>query len=278
MNRVPPAPPYCSGTSIPIRPSSKYLGISAGSIFPAFSITITRGRTSSAANAATTSRNISSSSESSVSAEEVVVSACIALPDSRLNCAGTHHWIAVLASPRRFELRHVAERPVHTPFGWRMRVGGDQKSEEFRSIQRAPHLCPAEEEALLRSKAVDDRLGMRGEGSLHRRIGDSQTPEVPDVLAKRQLTLHVRGRIEHGVRIELFDNLLRLRVVARSIFLAPPVPHVAESVELPALVVEGVRHLVSDHGAHRTIIQSVIGIWIVEGRLQYSRREHDLVE
>src|SRR5215210_2800189 len=78
MNSVPPAPPYCSGTSMPMSPSSKYLGRSAGSILPAFSISATRGRTSSWANEATASRNMSSSSERSVSAElEEVVSVCM---------------------------------------------------------------------------------------------------------------------------------------------------------------------------------------------------------
>ncbi len=50
-------------------PSWKYFGSSAGSILPAFSISATRGRTSSCANAATASRNIVSSSERSVSAD-----------------------------------------------------------------------------------------------------------------------------------------------------------------------------------------------------------------
>src|SRR5438876_6067301 len=77
MKRLPPAPPNSSGTSIPMRPRSKYLGSSAGSIFPAFSISATRGRTCSSAKAATALRNMISSSERRVSAPpdgEVVVS------------------------------------------------------------------------------------------------------------------------------------------------------------------------------------------------------------
>src|SRR5215210_1644632 len=69
MKSEPPAPPYSSGTSIPMSPRSKYLGSSTGSILPAFSISATRGRTSSSAHAATASRNMISSSERSVSAE-----------------------------------------------------------------------------------------------------------------------------------------------------------------------------------------------------------------
>ncbi|MDZ7631466.1 MAG: hypothetical protein U5K74_08995 [Gemmatimonadaceae bacterium] len=68
----PPAPPADSGNSMPIRPISKYFAMTAGSIFPASSIARTRGATSSAANAATASRNMVSSSESWVSAGRAV--------------------------------------------------------------------------------------------------------------------------------------------------------------------------------------------------------------
>src|ERR1019366_6487808 len=58
----PPPPPYFSGTWIPIIPSSKYFGISSGSIFPARSMAATRGRISPSTNDATASRNALSSS------------------------------------------------------------------------------------------------------------------------------------------------------------------------------------------------------------------------
>ena len=88
----------------------------------------------------------------------------------------------------------------------------------------------------------------------------------------------MRRGVEHGVGVELRDDLVRFRLVFRRVFLRPPVTHVAELVELPALVIERMRHLVSDDGAHCSVIQRVIGIGIVEGRLQNSRREHDLIE
>src|SRR6266550_4729982 len=99
MNSVPPAPPYWSGTSIPMRPSWKYLGSSAGSIFPAFSISATRGRTSSSANAATASRNMISSSERRVSAdgEVVVVSVGIDTDSGSLE----HHFGKLLVQTER---------------------------------------------------------------------------------------------------------------------------------------------------------------------------------
>jgi hypothetical protein len=74
----PPAPPYRSSTSIPMSPRSKYLGTSSGSNFPARSIVFTRGATSSAANAATASRNMISSSVSVVSGGRASVALVIA--------------------------------------------------------------------------------------------------------------------------------------------------------------------------------------------------------
>src|SRR5947207_9262905 len=135
------------------------------------------------------------------------------LPDSRLVGSGTHHRISILASPRRFELRHVAKRTVDAPLCRRMRIRGDQESQKRRSIELAPYLGPAEEEALLRREAIDDRLRMGRECSLHRRVRDGETTEISDVLAERELTLHVGCGVEHGVRIELLDDLLRLSVV-----------------------------------------------------------------
>src|SRR6478735_7298553 len=69
----PAAPPYSSGTSIPMSPISKYCRTSAGSMRPARSISSTRGFTSEAANDATASRKAISSSDSSVSAGRVPV-------------------------------------------------------------------------------------------------------------------------------------------------------------------------------------------------------------
>src|SRR5258705_9634748 len=110
MKSVPPAPPYCSGTSIPISPRSKYLGRRVGSILPAFSISATRGRTSSSANAATASRNMTSSSERSVRAVgEDVVSVCT-YADA---CSLENDFGQLLVQPerRRHAEAHLRETP-----------------------------------------------------------------------------------------------------------------------------------------------------------------------
>ena len=60
-------------------------------------------------------------------------------------------------------------------------------------------------------------------------------------------------------------------------FRAPPVAKHAVRIELAALVVEAVAHLVADDRADRTVIDRRIGVRIEERRLQDRRREGDLV-
>ena len=57
MKKVAPAPPYCSGISTPMIPSSKQASISSRGILDSSSIFRTRGRTFSSAKSRTTSRN-----------------------------------------------------------------------------------------------------------------------------------------------------------------------------------------------------------------------------
>ena len=66
MKKVAPAPPWRSGISIPMIPSSKHASISSRGILASRSIFATTGRSSASANWRTWSRNICSSSERSV--------------------------------------------------------------------------------------------------------------------------------------------------------------------------------------------------------------------
>ncbi len=117
---------------------------------------------------------------------------------------------------------------------------------------------------------------MRGRGLLPRVPRHDQAAEVGDVLAQRQLAVDVNG-VDGDELVELIHHPLRLRGVVLGIRRGPPVVQVALAVELPALVVESVRHLVPDHGAHRAVVERVVGSRIVIGRLQDAGREHDLV-
>ena len=67
MKNEPPAPPSSEGMSIPMSPSSANLGISSRSYSPACSMLALRGAISAWAKSRTAERNISSSSDRTVS-------------------------------------------------------------------------------------------------------------------------------------------------------------------------------------------------------------------
>src|SRR5207244_11939089 len=58
----------------------------------------------------------------------------------------------------------------------------------------------------------------------------------------------------------------------------PPVTQVTNGVELTALVVEPVRHLVTDDGAHTTVVHRVVGRRVEKGGLENARGKGDVVE
>src|ERR1035437_2729189 len=200
------------------------------------------------------------------------------LPDAWQDRTRTHHRITSLAPPGCPELGHVAQWPIPPPFRWRVLVGTDLPTEELRPGDLAPHLRPSEEEALFRGEAVDLCARIIAERALHRRVRNGESAEVSDVLAERQLSVHVRGWIEHRVRVELPHDLVSFRDVERPIFLAPPVAEIAGLVVLSPLIVERVRHLVPDDGTHRTIVHRFIRVRIEERRLQDSGGKYDLVQ
>ena len=74
VKKLAPAPPSSSGTSIPIRPISKSIGIRSASISAAASIRMARSASSDSAKSRTASRNSRSSSERLVSAGRDAVS------------------------------------------------------------------------------------------------------------------------------------------------------------------------------------------------------------
>ena len=57
----------------------------------------------------------------------------------------------------------------------------------------------------------------------------------------------------------------------------PPVGQRARAVELAALVVEAVGHLVADHRADAAVVDRHVGVRVEERRLQDGGREDDLV-
>src|SRR5690242_7885007 len=94
-------------------------------------------------------------------------------PDARAKRFRANHRVTILAAPRRFELRHVAQRPVHAPFRRRMRIRVDLRLCRGIALQLAPHLRPAEEESLFRGEAIDvRRTALLRHRALHREISN----------------------------------------------------------------------------------------------------------
>src|SRR3954469_17955635 len=144
----PPAPPHRSGTSMPMRPSSKNLGMRLGSNRAASSMLETRGRTSDSANSRTESRNRPSSSERVVSAAGASVRrSCIGW-GSGSGSAGSG---AVIISPgrKRYNPRRLGhlKRPRASP----QRRGGLAPLDPLR--HRRKHL-PRDLHALGQSRVL----------------------------------------------------------------------------------------------------------------------------
>src|ERR1700680_4523099 len=152
---------------MPMSPSSKYFGSSAGSILPAFSISATRGRTSSSANAATTSRNIVSSSERSVSADgEAVVSVGID-PDAgslkdhfRQFVVQSERWSHTIPHPRA-RLSNLGHHSWNVRS--RMPAGGE-------------HVGKNNHPSRSRADTVGESFADVGIGELHVRVPDDNVP------------------------------------------------------------------------------------------------------
>src|SRR6266542_2345621 len=79
------------------------------------------------------------------------------------------------------------------------------------------------------------------------------------------------------VFVELLHDAISSRIELLEIILRPPHYQVSVRVELRARVVEAMRHFVTNDGADTAIVERVVRLRIVEGRLQNSRGKNDLV-
>ena len=113
-------------------------------------------------------------------------------------------------------------------------------------------------------------------------MGNAQAALVGDVLAQAEGAVGHNRRLavlggQHLDRVELLYEDVGLGLERSSVLLRPPVVHVAVLVEVAALVVEPVGHLVADHHADGTVVHGVVSLGVVERRLEDGCREADLV-
>src|SRR4051812_542057 len=80
------------------------------------------------------------------------------------------------------------------------------------------------------------------------------------------------------IAIVLGGELVPERLKGGRIGRQPPGAQDALGIGLGALIIESMAHLVANDAADRTIVDGSIGVWIKERRLQYRRREDNLIE
>ena len=177
----------------------------------------------------------------------------------------------------------VAQRGVDAPLAQRVYVELGETCDLLVADVLRPELCVGQIEALFGGEAVD-RCGLllAFERIVVGRVGDAQTALVGDVLAQAERAVGEEGRLiplggQYLDRIELLDQNVGLGLERGGVLFGPPVVHVAVLVEVAALVVESVGHLVADHHADGAVVHRVVGVGVVERRLENGGREADFV-
>ncbi len=134
-----------------------------------------------------------------------------------------------------------------------MAVGQDPLPEVGVAELAAPGLRVADEEPLVAGQSADDGRRLAMQRQLPGVIGGGQAGDVGDVLAQRLGPVHVHVR-ERAIGVELGRQLRRRGLEVIEVLGRPPVQELAGRVELAALVVEAVAHLVADGGSHGAVI------------------------
>ena len=152
-----------------------------------------------------------------------------------------------------------------------------QVGEELGCEVAGPDTGISQIEALGWRKAVACLLRLLLHTILESTIGHLQSTVVADVLAKGLLTVNK----ESGQCLLLREPVgkhLRALIILSLVFSCPPVHQIAVLVELTALIVEAVAHLVADDGSNSTVVADIISLWIKEWGLQDGSGEVDAVE
>ena len=103
-----------------------------------------------------------------------------------------------------------------------------------------------------------------------------QTAVVGQVLAESQLTFGAKAGQYFNLVKEVRHHLGALFELG-AVLGCPPQTQVTVLVELRALVIEAVSHLVAYDNADGTVVEGIVCLHVEEGRLQDSGREADLV-
>src|ERR1700722_13818494 len=89
------------------------------------------------------------------------------------------------------ELVNIAHDLIAAKLGRRVWINGQSASDLFRSRLVLPDLSPGEKETLGPRESVDDRRLFSVQGNQVCLPGDTQSPEVSNVLANGQRAIHM---------------------------------------------------------------------------------------
>ncbi len=107
-------------------------------------------------------------------------------------------------------------------------------------------------------------------------VGEREPAQIAHRLAQHQAAL-VMQPAAHIDAVELIGDAGGARIELLAVVGRPPGGQVASGVELRALVVEAVAHLVPNHGPDGAVVHRIVRAGAEEGELENAGREHDLV-
>src|SRR5215469_8633715 len=200
------------------------------------------------------------------------------LPDTA--AIDRNHRSALLASKGGGEAGLVDDHSVHAEVIRRVWISEDLLSNDLRAGVLAVVLCEADIEALGRGVTVNFLIQINPVILRSLKVCDVRKNKpaiVSGVLAERQLAVDLdvihRGERTIFIHQTVSAGLELLRILSR-----PPVAEVALAVELTPFVVEAMCEFMANHSADVPVVDCIILLGIVEGRLKDSSREVDVIQ
>src|ERR1700733_12234666 len=168
-------------------------------------------------------------------------------PNSAAHLPGADHFRIRGASPGLSKRREILESPIHAKLIERMRIGLGLQTRGFGPVVRGPVRGKSEQELLIGVEAVDrGRRGPARERFLVRGVGDHEAAEIRDAFAFLELAVAMQAGLDFE-RVEFLRDAIAALLEILQVVGGPPVFQVTVGIELRALIVEAVRHLVPDY-------------------------------
>src|SRR5690606_35500790 len=184
-------------------------------------------------------------------------------PDTDSILGGDVERIALRDLERVVPRIDVAQRRERADVTRRMGAVDELLALRIVAPQRALHLRPAHEEALLAGETVDHRCRLAVERAAVGIQGDGQATEVADVLAHRNLAVDVHVRqLREFIAFVLRPELGRLGFDQARVFRGLPVALQSLAAGLAPLGVEAEDDLVAEHCSYAAVVHRQIRVGI----------------